>query len=63
MFALLLAENAITMTDLCYIVLTYWDLLKPTYSAIKKTLKEDISKKYATIFQRRQSFFDYEPAK
>lgn len=51
------------MTDLCYIILTYWDLLKPTYRAIKEVVKEDITAKYTMIFQRQDMNFDYEPAR
>ncbi len=50
------------MTDLCYIVLTYWDLVKPTYRAIKEVLKEDLASKYAALFPQQHINFDYEPA-
>jgi len=51
------------MTDLCYIILAYWDLVKPTCKAIKQVVKEDINAKYAIMFQREEINFDYEPAR
>jgi hypothetical protein len=47
------------MTDLCYIILSYWHIFKPTCKALRELIKEKGVTLYTGLSNRSELKLDY----